>query len=310
MDRRSRRCSRQASSTPRPPCARNRRTPKDTFHSHVPPDAGRIGRRHRERIRFSRTIRESALAALKINGAHPGAMHVLGMWNAEIMRVSGLSRTSRARFWGRTLQSGELGRSAAAAGIGGAPRAAPHHPPARPRRDLCGSRRQGTRAGTVSWIHSGPGREYQRRHIQAAGRRTAETTRRRSEPCNPVIPSAANQSRSRPPRNGRRGRSCGNRRACERGRCRRATSTSGCRAQRWSREQQRPEMVRAAGRVPQRQREDKRAQPADREHRTEDARQHGVNGRPMRMLAAHQVKCRCHGDARRCSPASCTCECT
>lgn len=54
----------------------------------------------RERIRFSRIIRESALAALKINSTHAGAMHVLGMWNAEIMRLSGLSRTFARAFLG------------------------------------------------------------------------------------------------------------------------------------------------------------------------------------------------------------------
>jgi tetratricopeptide (TPR) repeat protein len=54
----------------------------------------------RDRIRFSKIIREAALAALKINGAHPGALHVLGMWNAEIMRVNGLSRLIARRFLG------------------------------------------------------------------------------------------------------------------------------------------------------------------------------------------------------------------
>jgi tetratricopeptide (TPR) repeat protein len=54
----------------------------------------------RERIRFSRIIREAALAALKIDGTHAGALHVLGMWNAEIMRLSGLSRTFARTFLG------------------------------------------------------------------------------------------------------------------------------------------------------------------------------------------------------------------
>jgi Tfp pilus assembly protein PilF len=54
----------------------------------------------RERIRFSRIIRESALAALKINSTHAGALHVLGMWNAEIMRLNGLSRTFARAFLG------------------------------------------------------------------------------------------------------------------------------------------------------------------------------------------------------------------
>ena len=54
----------------------------------------------RDRIKFSRMIRDEALAALKINSAHPGAMHVLGMWNAEIMRVGGLSRVFARTFLG------------------------------------------------------------------------------------------------------------------------------------------------------------------------------------------------------------------
>jgi tetratricopeptide (TPR) repeat protein len=54
----------------------------------------------RDRIRFSRIIRDEALAALKIDSTHPGALHVLGMWNAEIMRVNGLSRMFARAFLG------------------------------------------------------------------------------------------------------------------------------------------------------------------------------------------------------------------
>ena len=54
----------------------------------------------RDRISCSRMIRDAALAALKINSTHPGALHVLGMWNAEIMRVNGLSRLIARRFLG------------------------------------------------------------------------------------------------------------------------------------------------------------------------------------------------------------------
>jgi tetratricopeptide (TPR) repeat protein len=54
----------------------------------------------RERVRFSKIIRDAALAALKIDSTHAGAMHVLGMWNAEIMRLSGLSRTFARAFLG------------------------------------------------------------------------------------------------------------------------------------------------------------------------------------------------------------------
>ncbi|MEO5741267.1 MAG: tetratricopeptide repeat protein, partial [Vicinamibacterales bacterium] len=54
----------------------------------------------RDRVRLSRIIRDEALAALKINSAHPGALHVLGMWNAELMRVGGLSRMFARTFLG------------------------------------------------------------------------------------------------------------------------------------------------------------------------------------------------------------------
>jgi tetratricopeptide (TPR) repeat protein len=54
----------------------------------------------RERVRFSTIIRESALAALKIDPTHAGALHVLGMWNAEIMRLGGLSRAFARAFLG------------------------------------------------------------------------------------------------------------------------------------------------------------------------------------------------------------------
>ena len=57
----------------------------------------------RDRIRFSQLIRDAALAALTINSAHPGALHVLGMWNAEIMRVNGLSRMIARSFLGADI---------------------------------------------------------------------------------------------------------------------------------------------------------------------------------------------------------------
>jgi tetratricopeptide (TPR) repeat protein len=46
----------------------------------------------KERIRRARIIRDEALRTLEIDPHHDGAYHVLGRWNAEIMRLSGLSR--------------------------------------------------------------------------------------------------------------------------------------------------------------------------------------------------------------------------
>lgn len=54
----------------------------------------------RDRIRLSKIVRAEALAALKVRGTHAGALHVLGMWNAEIMRVNGLARVFARTFLG------------------------------------------------------------------------------------------------------------------------------------------------------------------------------------------------------------------
>ena len=46
----------------------------------------------KERIRRAKIIRDEALRTLALDPSHDGAYHVLGRWNAEIMRLSGLSR--------------------------------------------------------------------------------------------------------------------------------------------------------------------------------------------------------------------------
>jgi tetratricopeptide (TPR) repeat protein len=56
-----------------------------------------IGRRaqtmgSRDRVKFAGVVREEALAALKLNPKHAGAMHVMGVWNAEVMRLNGFVR--------------------------------------------------------------------------------------------------------------------------------------------------------------------------------------------------------------------------
>jgi tetratricopeptide (TPR) repeat protein len=59
----------------------------------------------RDGIRLSTIIRDAALTALKIDGTHAGALHVLGMWHAEIMRISGLSRMFARTFLGAEVFS-------------------------------------------------------------------------------------------------------------------------------------------------------------------------------------------------------------
>lgn len=53
-----------------------------------------------DRIRYARIVRDEALAALAHDSTHAGAMDVLGVWNAEIMRVNGLARSFARKFLG------------------------------------------------------------------------------------------------------------------------------------------------------------------------------------------------------------------
>ncbi len=59
----------------------------------------------RDRIRYSQQIRSEALTALEADSTHAGALHVLGMWNAEIMRVNGLARLVARTFLGADVFS-------------------------------------------------------------------------------------------------------------------------------------------------------------------------------------------------------------
>ena len=54
----------------------------------------------RERVRYAGVVREEALRALELNANHDGAQHVLGRWNAEIMRLPGLTKFFAKTFLG------------------------------------------------------------------------------------------------------------------------------------------------------------------------------------------------------------------
>ena len=56
-----------------------------------------IGRRAlslgaRERVKYAGEVRKEALEALALDSLNPGALHVMGMWHANIMRLSGFTR--------------------------------------------------------------------------------------------------------------------------------------------------------------------------------------------------------------------------
>lgn len=57
----------------------------------------------RERVKYAGEVRKHALEALKINPQHAGALHVMGVWNAEVMRLSGVSR-----FFAKNLLGGDV----------------------------------------------------------------------------------------------------------------------------------------------------------------------------------------------------------
>lgn len=46
----------------------------------------------RDRVKYASVVRNEALAALKLDPKHAGALHVMGVWNAEVMRLSGFTR--------------------------------------------------------------------------------------------------------------------------------------------------------------------------------------------------------------------------
>ncbi len=54
----------------------------------------------KERVRRAAEIRAEALRAIELNPDHDGAYHVLGRWNAEIMRLSGITRFFAKSFLG------------------------------------------------------------------------------------------------------------------------------------------------------------------------------------------------------------------
>ena len=54
----------------------------------------------RARIKYAKDVRLQALECLKINPKHAGCLHVMGMWNAEVMRLNGFTRAIAKNFLG------------------------------------------------------------------------------------------------------------------------------------------------------------------------------------------------------------------
>ena len=54
----------------------------------------------RDRVKYANEVRAEALRALELDPKHPGALHVMGVWNAEVMRLSGFERSIARTFLG------------------------------------------------------------------------------------------------------------------------------------------------------------------------------------------------------------------
>ena len=54
----------------------------------------------RDRIKYGIEVRDQALTALRLDPHHSGALHVMGVWNAEVMRLNGFTRMMAKKFLG------------------------------------------------------------------------------------------------------------------------------------------------------------------------------------------------------------------
>lgn len=54
----------------------------------------------RERVKYATDVRAEALEALRLERTHPGALHVMGMWNYNVMKLNGVVRFMARRFLG------------------------------------------------------------------------------------------------------------------------------------------------------------------------------------------------------------------
>ena len=53
-----------------------------------------------EKVKYARVVHDEVNEALRLDSLNAGALHVLGMWNAEIMRLSGFERWAAKNLLG------------------------------------------------------------------------------------------------------------------------------------------------------------------------------------------------------------------
>jgi tetratricopeptide (TPR) repeat protein len=78
-------------------------------HFHLARSLGRtaLAAGKRDKVKYATEVRAEALKALQANPQHAGALHIMGVWNAEVMRLSGMER-----FFAKNLLGGKVFDSA------------------------------------------------------------------------------------------------------------------------------------------------------------------------------------------------------
>ena len=71
-------------------------------HFHLARSLGRtaLSLGKKDRVKYAGDVRTQALEALRLNPRHAGALHVMGVWNAEVMRLNGFTRMIARNFLG------------------------------------------------------------------------------------------------------------------------------------------------------------------------------------------------------------------
>jgi len=59
----------------------------------------------RDRVKYAGKVRDQAMECLKIEPKHAGCLHVMGVWNAEVMRLNGFTRMIARNFLGGQVVS-------------------------------------------------------------------------------------------------------------------------------------------------------------------------------------------------------------
>jgi tetratricopeptide (TPR) repeat protein len=77
-------------------------------HFHIARSIGRTALTlgPRDRVKYAVEVRSRALRTLELDPRHAGALHIMGVWNAEVMRLNGLTRVIARKFMGgKTMES-------------------------------------------------------------------------------------------------------------------------------------------------------------------------------------------------------------